>query len=48
MAKYKSYRVIKTGARIQGVPYATPSIIRLKPSVAKYHLARKHIKKYKR
>ena len=41
-----AYRVIKHGARIEGVPYATPSILHLKKSVAKYHLGKKNIKPY--
>ena len=46
--KLQAYRVIKSGARIEGVPYATLSILRLKKTVAKYHLARKNIKPYKK
>ena len=47
MAKLKPYRVLRWGVRIQGVPYATPSIIRLKPAIAKPFLDKKEIEEYK-
>ena len=41
--KKDAYRVIKQGARINGVPYMKGSILYLNKNQAKHHLGRKNV-----
>ena len=44
----KSFVVLTDVSKIQGIRFMKGSIIRLIPSVAKFHLIRKNIKQFKK